>query len=114
MRLSPLLTLLPALAVAQEQVPLMDRVQGWFNKAKSMVPNPQIPVAPAVEQKVAGKVAAQSVQPFNLTNWQSLLQPSTDAQDWLVFITGGNQTCFGRCEQAEKSFNVRDLRSRID
>ncbi|KAJ9353118.1 hypothetical protein DTO027B9_5370 [Paecilomyces variotii] len=101
MHLSPFLLLLPALATAQEQIPLGERLQGWFNKAKSYVPAP-----PVVAEKAAEKVAEKTVTPFNITNWQANLEPSTEsAQDWLIFVTGGNKTCFGRCERAEKAFN---------
>ncbi|KAE8352350.1 PTH2-domain-containing protein [Aspergillus coremiiformis] len=105
MRFIQLLPILPALAAAQEQVPLADRVQGWFSKAKSYLPT-ATPVIPAVEKVVEPKkIQEKTVTPFNLTNWQSILAPSEAPQDWLVFITGGNKTCFGRCGQAEKSFN---------
>ncbi|KAE8133367.1 PTH2-domain-containing protein [Aspergillus pseudotamarii] len=105
MRLIQLLPILPALAAAQEQVPIADRVQGWFNKAKSYLPT-ATPVIPApVEKVVEQKIQEKTVTPFNLSNWQSLLAPSDEPKDWFVFITGGNKTCFGRCHQAEKSFN---------
>ncbi|GKZ39479.1 hypothetical protein AbraIFM66950_000387, partial [Aspergillus brasiliensis] len=72
MRFTPVVALLPALAVAQEQVPLADRVQGWFNKAKSYLPT-ATPVAPAaaVVEKVVEKTKIQekTVSEFNLTNW---------------------------------------------
>lgn len=108
MRFIPLLALLPALAVADEQVPLADRVQGWFNKAKSYLPTatPVIPVAEKVAEVPKKVIQEKTVTPFNATNWQSLLEPAADAQDWLVFITGGNKTCFGRCGKAEEAFNV--------
>ncbi|PYH73459.1 aminoacyl-tRNA hydrolase [Aspergillus vadensis CBS 113365] len=108
MRFTPVVALLPALAVAQEQVPLADRVQGWFNKAKSYLPT-ATPVAPAaaVVEKVVEKTKIQekTVSEFNLTNWQSYLEPASEPQDWLVYITGGNKTCFGRCDKADKAFN---------
>ena len=105
MRFTTFLAILPALAVAQEQAPLADRVQGWFDKAKSYLPTatPVVPVEKVVEQKVQEK----AVTPFNLSNWQSALEPSSEPKEWLLFVTGGNKTCFGRCEQASKAFNVR-------
>lgn len=107
MRFSPFVAILPALALAQEQVPLGDRVQGWFNKAKAYLPTatPVVPVEKVVEQKLQAK----TVTPFNLTNWQASLEPAAKPQDWLVFVTGGNKTCFGRCDQANKAFNVSYL-----
>ena len=104
MRFTPFVAILPALALAQEQVPLGDRVQGWFNKAKAYLPTatPVVPVEKVVEQKIQEK----TVTPFNLTNWQANLEPAAKPQDWLVFVTGGNKTCYGRCNQANKAFNV--------
>lgn len=104
MRFTSLVAFLPALALAQEQVPLADRVQGWFNKAKAYVPT-AVPADPIV--KMAEKVSEKRVTPVTLQNWQGILTPASHAQDWLIFVTGGNKTCFGRCEHAEKAFNVR-------
>lgn len=110
MRFTSFITLLPALALAQEQVPLADRVQGWFNKAKNLVPT-AVPADPI--QKMAEKVTEKRVTALTMQNWQSILTPTEEAQDWYVFVTGGNKTCFGRCETAEKAFNVssRPLRA---
>ncbi|KKA19459.1 hypothetical protein T310_6557 [Rasamsonia emersonii CBS 393.64] len=106
MRLSPLLALLPALAAAQNQIPFGEQIKGWLNKAKAYIPsaNPAAPVEEAAE-----KVVEKTVTPLNLSNWQSILEPSSQPQDWLIFITGGNKTCFGRCGTAEKAFNERVL-----
>ncbi|KAI9038908.1 uncharacterized protein KD926_010122 [Aspergillus affinis] len=104
MRFIQLLPVLPALAAAQEQVPIGDRVQGWFNKAKSYLPT-ATPVIPHVEKVVEQKLQEKVVTNFNLSNWQTLLEPASDPQNWLLYITGGNKTCFGRCDQADKSFN---------
>lgn len=75
MRFTPFLAILPALAAAQEQVPLGDRVQGWFNKAKSYLPTatPVIPVAKVVEQKVQEK----AVTPLLYTSLIGNLNPTT-------------------------------------
>lgn len=108
MRFTTLAALLPALALAQEQVPLADRVQGWFNKAKAYVPT-AVPADPIV--KMAEKVSERRVTPVTMQNWESILTPAARAQDWYIFVTGGQKTCFGRCEHAEKAFNVRQLRS---
>jgi hypothetical protein len=104
MRFTSLITLLPALALAQEQVPLADRVQGWFNKAKNLVPT-AVPADPI--QKMAEKVSEKRVTEVTMQNWQSLLTPAEDAQDWYIYVTGGNKTCFGRCDVADKAFKVR-------
>lgn len=103
MRFTSLAAFLPALALAQEQVPLADRVQGWFNKAKAYMPT-AVPADPIV--KMAEKVSEKQVTPVTMQNWQSILTPASVPQDWMIFVTGGNKTCFGRCENAEKAFNV--------
>lgn len=103
MRLTSIVALLPALALAQEQAPLADRVQGWFNKAKEYLPT-AAPAAPI--EKMAEKVTEKRVTQLNLGNWQSILTPGDKQQDWFVFVTGGNKTCFGRCERADKAFTV--------
>ncbi|KAH8697713.1 hypothetical protein BGW36DRAFT_379273 [Talaromyces proteolyticus] len=106
MRFLSLIVVLPALAAAQQQIPLGDQVKGWFDKVKSFVPS--TPVSDPIEnvaQKAAGKVAEKIVTPLTTSNWQSVLEPSAQPQEWLVFLTGGNKTCLGRCGQAEKAFN---------
>lgn len=107
MRFTSLVALLPAVALAQEQVPLADRVQGWFNKAKAYVPT-AVPAAPI--EKLAETVSEKSVTPVTLQNWESILTPGTQEEDWFIFITGGNKTCFGRCDRAEKAFKVSTQR----
>lgn len=95
------LFLLSALATAQNQSPLKDRLQGWFDKAKSYIPA----ASPTPVETVVEKVVEKTVTPLNLSNWQSVLESSWQAQDWIIFLTGGNKTCFGRCQTAETSFN---------
>lgn len=106
MRFTSLAAFLPALALAQEQVPLADRVQGWFNKAKAYVPT-AVPADPIV--KMAEKVSEKQVTPVTMQNWQSILAPASVPHDRMIFVTGGNKTCFGRCEHAEKAFNVSQV-----
>lgn len=107
MRLTTLVALLPALAAAQNQVPLGEQFKGWFEKAKSFIPSaPAADPVSKVTQKLTDKVAEKAVTPVTLENWQTLLSPSTKSQEWLVFATGGNKSCLGRCAQPEKAFNV--------
>ena len=109
---STLFLLLPALAAAQEQVPLLDQVKGWFGKAQSYV---QSAVPPAITNPVdsaASKVAETSVLPVTLDNWRDVLRPSTNAkgnepEEWVIYVTGANKTCYGLCNQANKAWNVR-------
>jgi hypothetical protein len=108
MRFTSIVALLPALALAQEQIPLADRVQGWFNKAKSFVPSaPQAANAPI--EKMAEKVSESHVTTIDMSNWQDLLTPGVKEEDWFVYVTGGNKSCFGRCGQADKAFQVSSV-----
>lgn len=119
MRLSSTLVLLPALVAAQGQVPLKEQVQGWFDKAKSFLPtNVNVPAA---VKPVVDAPAQQAVPPPALTekpvtqvtvdNWQSVLDPvqagvSQNERELMVFITGGNKSCFGHCQRADQAWKV--------
>jgi hypothetical protein len=112
---SSLLLALPAIAVAEEQVPILDKVKGFFNKATAAVSS-SIPAAPsnpinAAAEKAASTAAAAIQHPITLENWREVLTVDPTAsppttQDWLIFITGGNSTCFGMCGNATKAWNV--------
>lgn len=104
MRVASLLFLLPALAAAQEQKPL----GGWFDKIKAVVSDavPAAVVSPVAA--AAAKIEEKTVTRLRWNNWESVLTPSAqEPQDWMVYITGGNKTCFGRCGQADEAWNVR-------
>lgn len=113
-----LLLALPALALAEEQVPLFDKLKGYLNKATAAVSS----AIPAVSPLDAGaaKVAEHVVSPLTLENWQSVLTPSGSAiqsegpEHWLVYITGGNVTCYGLCANATKAWNVSGLHRYMD
>ena len=106
---------LPALALAEQQIPLLDKVKGFFNQATasvaSVIPSaPSVPSAPV--EAAAAKAAAAVQHPLTLENWKEVLTvdptvspPATT--EWLVFVTGGNSTCYGFCGPAEKAWNVR-------
>lgn len=119
MRLSPVVLALPALATAQQQIPLLDQAKGWFNNlmgaasssvssagsaassAASGVPNPV--------NAAAGKVEQLSVHQLTKENYLQVLQPgaataSPGIEDWMVYTTGGNRTCFGLCERADNEW----------
>ena len=105
-----LLVALPALAVAQEQVPLADRVKGWFNKAQNYVTE-SVPAVTAPVDAGAAKVAEVVVEPLTLENWRSVINSSNVAtvdgpEEWMVFLTGGNKTCFGLCGNVTEALNV--------
>lgn len=115
---SSLLLALPALALAEEQVPLMEKVKGFFNKATAAVSSaiPAVPSAPveAAAGKAASKAAEAIQHTLTVENWREVLTVDPTAstpttQEWLVFITGGNNTCFGLCANATKAWNVRSV-----
>ena len=119
MRVSPTLIFLPALVAAQQQVPLKEQLQGWFNKAKSYLPTnvpaaaapADTPAAPEQAKQPPPVLSEKPVTPLTMSNWESTLSPvepgTPDTErEWLVFITGGNKTCFGHCLRADEAFNV--------
>lgn len=104
-------------------------MQGWLNKAKSFLPTAITPVVtPAANSATAAATRAaagaggvgtgskggaativnKEVTPIRLTNWESLLAPKDDgpAQEWLIYVTGGNNTCYGLCKQSDKAWEV--------
>ncbi|KAL6153653.1 hypothetical protein ACJBU6_08789 [Exserohilum turcicum] len=109
MRVSTALLLAPALSVAvaeEAQVPLLERVKGFFNKATAAVAaaSSSISTAPAAATESAKVEAIEVIQhPLTLETWKDVL--TTDAQNVLVFTTGGNNTCFGLCENVTKAWN---------
>lgn len=115
---SGILLALPALAIAEEQqIPILDKVKGFFNKASAAVSSTisaSMPSAPveAAASEAAAKVVEVVQHPLTLENWKEVLTVDPTAsppttQDWLVFTTGGNNTCFGLCGNATKAWNVR-------
>ncbi|EOD52460.1 hypothetical protein UCRNP2_725 [Neofusicoccum parvum UCRNP2] len=104
-----LLVALPALALAEEQVPLAEKVKGWFNKAQDYVST----AIPAVQSPInagASKVVEKVVANLTLENWRDIVAPSASAasqgpEEWLIYITGGNKTCFGLCGNTTEAWN---------
>ena len=96
---------LPAFAAAQQQIPLLDNLQSWFEKAKSYIPNAATDPVAAGAAKVAGK----NITPFTKDNWQSILSPlstsSHSPEEWMILVSGGNKSCYGQCAGVEKAFN---------
>jgi len=101
MYISPLL-LLPLL-VAADQVPLKDQAFAWFDKAKSFVSGateaiPDVPDLPNPLDAGASFVASGVVEKINVRNWQRKLAPKADKdEEWMIYLTGGNKTCYGKC-----------------
>lgn len=112
MQLLPFLLLLPALAVADTQKPLMEKAAGWFGKAKSYIPSAVVPPSP-IDAGVS-KVAELVVENITSQNWKEKLlpvdgDPSNGPKQWMVMFSG-NKSCYGRCEQADKAFNASHLK----
>ena len=108
MRLAPILLLLPTLAVADEQKPFLDVAKGWFEQAKSYIPTGIPSVSPI--DAGASVVAANNVEKININNYKRKFAPSPDGPtDWIIMVTGKNESCFGGCEPANLKWNVSAL-----
>ena len=105
MRFAPILLLLPALAVAEGQKPLLDIAKGWFEQAKAYIPAAVPSVSPI--DAGASVVAANKVEKFNINNYKRKLAPSPDGPtEWMVMVTGKNESCFGGCDTVNLKWNV--------
>jgi hypothetical protein len=108
MRITPLFALAGTVAAA-EQPGMMDKVTNWFTNMKTQIGNTITHPIDAGASAVAGAV----VQPLGMSNWKEHLMPRPDEpQEWMVYMTGGNKTCYGRCEKADRAWNVRLSSSR--
>ena len=101
-----LLVALPVIVAAQQQKPLGENLQSWFDKAKSYIPSGTKSPAAAG----AAKLAAQNVTPLTKSNWQSVLAPKASSlkdgpEEWMVLVTGGNKSCYGQCAGVDKAWN---------
>lgn len=93
----------------------MDQVKGWFAKASDSITSamPSSAQAPQIPNPVASgakKIANAKVQRITTDNYKDVLKPgaataSPGIEEWMVFTTGGNKTCNGRCERAETAWN---------
>jgi len=98
-----LISLLSSL-VACDQAPLKEKASGWLDKAKSYLPSgapskaTDTGSAPVVEKKV---------EKINIRNWQRKLAPKLDGEEeWIIYLTGGNKSCYGRCGPVDVVWNV--------
>ncbi|KAK5131129.1 hypothetical protein LTR08_001277 [Meristemomyces frigidus] len=122
MRTSPLMLVLPALATAQQQFPFadqinpfVDQVKGWFGQVSASVSSsaPAIPTSISIPDPVASgaaKYADLKVERLTLANHKDVLKPgaataSPGLEEWMIYVTGGNKTCYGRCGRAETAWN---------
>lgn len=102
---------LPVLATAANVDSPLDQAKAqlnaWSSYLSSFIPSPNAPHTP---DAAAAKVGGSQVYPLNLDNWEETLRSkskpgSVAPEQWYIFMTGGNKTCFGRCGQAETAFN---------
>jgi hypothetical protein len=110
---SSFLLALPAL-VAAEQKPLGDfgdKLQGWWKQAQSYIPT-QVPSVPNPVHAAAAKIANLAVTPLTINNFKEVLESKLppkatgEPDEWLVYIDGGNKTCYGRCENTTLAWNA--------
>ncbi len=101
MRLLLLVALLPALSLAENAFQhIFNDVKERVNEFTGSIPNPI--------DAGASKVAAQKVERINIRNLQRKLAPKPEREEeWMVYFTGGNKTCFGRCGPVDVKWNVR-------
>lgn len=112
----PMLCLLalPALGVAEQQVPFLDRLKGMVDQAASAF---QKATAPSPKYAAEAKIAQASVTSLTFDNWKDVIQhsgkirPYNPPEAFMVFITGGNTTCgsVGRCDRANKAWEVSSI-----
>lgn len=94
---------------AQDQVTLKEKAAGWFDKAKSYIPSvsPSVPNPVEAASAATAAIAPKKVEKINLRNFRRLLRPKLEGEEeWLVYLTGENKTCFGRCQIADAAWNV--------
>ncbi|KAK8107326.1 uncharacterized protein PG998_009339 [Apiospora kogelbergensis] len=97
---------LPLLASAE--VPeYQAQFQNYLGKFKSYIPSHSKtdPVGAA-----EAKIGSMKMDVLTLNNWRENLYAdvkpgSTTPEEYWVFVTGGNKTCFGHCDKIEKAFN---------
>ncbi|KAI9741333.1 MAG: hypothetical protein M1834_003050 [Cirrosporium novae-zelandiae] len=109
MRFSSALVLALPLLAAADQQPLGGMLQGLLNKAKTYIPS-AVPSSPSPVEDVVVEVVLKKVETINRDNWRSLLAPNVSTtgegpETWMMFVSGGNKTCYGRCANVEKAWN---------
>ncbi|KAK4644927.1 hypothetical protein QC763_309260 [Podospora pseudopauciseta] len=73
--------------------------------------NVQVPI-PKPKSKT---VEPKKIDTLTLANWKDTLYAPVHAEatipeEWLVLITGGNKTCFGRCDKLDTAFSQSALK----
>jgi len=112
---------LPLLASAsiETQDPLTqakDTALHYYNLLASYIPHYNTFQA---AEAAAAKAGGRNIDILSLSNWRSTLRSSVTPaskgpEEWWVLITGGNKTCWGRCEGADRAFNETALLLKAD
>jgi hypothetical protein len=108
---------LPLLAAAAHQETPLEQAkaqaQSWAKFLSNWVPKIPSPNAPHTPPAAAAKAGGKVVNVLTLNDWEDTVKASikpgataTSApEEWWIFLTGGNKTCFGHCGVVEKAFN---------
>ncbi|KAK8026117.1 hypothetical protein PG990_003940 [Apiospora arundinis] len=108
MRFSVTSALLALPVLASAEVPeYQAQFQNYLGKFKSYIPSHSKtdPVGAA-----EAKIGSMKMDVLTLNNWRETLYAdvkpgATTPEEYWVFVTGGNKTCFGHCDKIEKAFN---------
>lgn len=106
---------LPLLATAAESP--FEQYKAKFQQFIGSFTGTVSSAADAVVNEVpkATKAAKQNITPkkvdiLTINNWKDTLYApvkpeATQPEEWLVFVTGGNKTCYGHCDKVEQAWN---------
>ncbi|KAF3765452.1 hypothetical protein M406DRAFT_321945 [Cryphonectria parasitica EP155] len=101
------LSVLTSLAVAQDFEQYQAQFQNFLGQFGSYLPNPSKHDPVGAAEAKAGEM---KMDVLTLSNWRETLyspvtSETTTPEEWLVFVTGRNKTCFGHCLGIETAFN---------
>ncbi|CAN8104421.1 unnamed protein product [Discula destructiva] len=104
---SSALAALPLLAAAQDLEQYKAQFQSFVDNFGSYIPNPNRhdPVHAAETKAGPSKTDILTLSNWKETVYAPVSAQSTKPEEWWVFITGGNKTCFGHCGRVEAAFN---------
>lgn len=121
MRLAPIILSLSSVAVAADQQPLggiADQVKGWFQQAQTFLDKnvPNLVPGPGAQQAAKNPIKTATdkatdglVSHLTLENWKGILKAGAHSkagqpEEWLVYVTGANKTCYGLCDRANTAW----------
>lgn len=114
LQLISLIPLLTPLAVAGNYPPyqrLFDKLKEYSVSAQNAFEGFKDIVGAGIPDPLdagASVVAGHVVERINVRNFQRKLAPKLEGEEeWMVYFTGGNKSCFGRCGPVDLIWNVR-------